>query len=111
MLGKTLELAGDLHSKLPCWNKHQALNLAGVRLDPLQHWQRIGQSLARPGLGLANQVSTLQERCYRFHLYRERFVETHLPDSLEEARVQSECFETLSQFVHSIRVPNKRSCS
>ena len=97
MFGKTFELARDLYCKLPGWNKYQSLDCTGVRLDPLQHWQRIGQGLAGPGLGLANKVAAFQERSYGFFLYRECLAESHVPDTLEKTRVQTECFETLNQ--------------
>src|SRR6266567_4154353 len=105
MSGKPLELPSNLYSKLPSRDKDQSLDSARVWLDSLKHWQRIGQCLAGPGLRLTDQITPFQKWRYCFGLYRERLVEAHIPDALEDTGVQSECFEALSQTIQSRNCP------
>jgi hypothetical protein len=87
MSRETFELARDLYRELSGWDEHQSLDFTRVRLDLLKHRQGIGQCLAGAGLGLAYQVSALQERRYRLGLNGERLAETHVPYTLEKAGV------------------------
>src|SRR6266568_4332728 len=105
MSGKPLELPRNLHCKLPCRDQDQSLDSAQVWLDPLKHWQRIGQCFAGPGLRLADQITPFQEWRYCLVLYRERLIEAHVPDALEKTRIQSERLEALSQIIQSRNNP------
>src|SRR6266571_8577596 len=105
MSGEPLELPSNLYCKLPCRDKDQSLDSTRMGLDSLKHWQRIGQCLAGPGLRLADQITPFQKWRYCFGLYRERLVEAHIPDALEDTRVQSECFEARSQIIQGRDFP------
>jgi hypothetical protein len=66
------ERLGDLNAQLAGRREHQALDVVLVRVDVLQHRQAERGSLARAGLGLADNVEALEQGRNRLLLDRAR---------------------------------------
>ena len=63
------DLVGDLDAELTRWREHQRLHVGGSRVDLFDDGNAEGGGLARPGLGLADEVSARSQGRYGSRLY------------------------------------------
>ena len=83
-----LRLRRDLDGQFPCGGQHEGLHDPAVWVGGLEHREREGRGLAAAGLGLADEVASLQERTYGLRLNREWAGVARRLDAPEEPRVK-----------------------
>ena len=97
IVGKTLELLVDLLRQLARGHDDQRFHhIVGIPFQQqfVQQRQRIGRSLARSGLGTADNVAAIQNHRNRMLLHGSHLVEVHIFETVENFIFQIEFIET-----------------
>ena len=90
VLGIALEGFGHLDGQFTCGRQYQHLRREHGQIKPLQQRQREGSGLAGAGLGLAEQVTALQERRYAGLLDGRGSFVAHVGEGLQQPLVETE---------------------
>jgi hypothetical protein len=84
---------GDLDAQLARGREHQRLDLTDLGIDGLEQRKAERRSLARAGLGLADDVAALEHRRDRLLLDRARRFVAHVVEGLEQRLAEPEVLE------------------